>query len=238
LFEGQDTFFKASPAGASIMVKSSWRDALFVWDGILFPSTEEEKDGVTPVKWEGTWVEIEKVPDARDAEAPKRVGAAKDVESDYEFQVQGTAKSIQKDDKTFYNVSMIEGTGWDMGEGDEKKKYNDTAHEMYLKYLRWKGGMQTDNLVFAVGNNEFGSFISAGWMRPGNRITLARRYLGEKDARAKWGLEDLRKAVLEEILSGEEGPDATIRIPPWQCDALHVHDQTGKKRKGAGKKKH
>jgi hypothetical protein len=71
-------------------------------------------------------------------------------------------------------------------------------------------------------------------MRPGNRITLGRRYLDEEDARAKWDLEDLRSAVLEEICKDSDGRD--VITPPWQCSVMHVDDQTGKRRKVEEKK--
>ena len=64
-----------------------------------------------------------------------------------------------------------------------------------------------------MGNNESGAFVAVGWMYPGNRLTLGRRYLGEKDARIKWGVHELREAVLEEIYLEE---DDKVTIPPWQ----------------------
>jgi hypothetical protein len=89
-------------------------------------------------------------------------------------------------------------------------------------YLR-KGNLrdQFENVVFAVGENEFGNFISVGWLRVGNRVTMARRYLDDNDERRKWDIDDLRKAVFDQITSVKDG-DMTITIPPWQNAVMHA----------------
>ena len=218
---------------------SSWRDTLYVWDGILevkdpLPGTKESS-----LNWDGVWVGCENCADAKKADAPKRVGAARDVDSANHFSINGKANPIGGDegsitDSTAYphEASLVGGEGWDMGEGSEKKKYLDESHNVLLSNLRWKGNMrdQRDNLVFAKGRNDFGDFVSAGWMRPGSRITLARRYLEEDDARIKWSLEDLQKAVLNGIYDEQSGQ---VHVPPWQCDALHAEfQQEGKRKQG------
>jgi hypothetical protein len=213
----------------------NWRETLFVWDGI-FSVKEPPKEGdPSPVKWSGTWVGTDSA-DATKIEAPKRGAFDAQVESDMTFEVEGTAESAG-DKVGGFTSSLTEGPGWDLQDdgSDSKSKHRDSVHELLLQQLRWLGSPdKTVNLVFARGSNNFAPFISVGWMRPGNRITLGRRYLDEEDARVKWDLEDLRKAVLEEICADTGGRN--VVTPPWQCSVMHVDDQTGKRRKMEEKK--
>ncbi|CAJ1946342.1 unnamed protein product [Cylindrotheca closterium] len=238
---------------------SSWRDTLYVWDGIMVEvgwdlvknKEETQKSDEIPLNWKGAWVPCENCADAKKAEAPKRVGGALDVESAHHFEVSGSAKPIVKDTKKVadaedenktsddeencstaipHQATFTGGDGWDMGEGSDTKKYKDEVHELLLSNIKWMGNMrdQRDNLVFAKGTNEFGPFISAGWMRPGCRLTLARRYLDESDARVKWTLDDLKNNVISGIFDKDSGDVCT---PPWKCDALHSDVQQPGKRK-------
>jgi hypothetical protein len=194
----------------------SWRDTLFVWDGILVADTKDEEK---KCRWEGTWVGVESA-DATTVEAPKRGAFDELVASDMHFHVTGSAEKMNDENETsYYKLSLTEGPGWDLGEGDEKKKNQDTVHDVYLPNLQWTGDLrdQRNNLIFACGKNDSGAFVSAGWMRPGNRLTLARRYV--EDERSDWDLEQLRKAVLEEIYNED---DNEARIPPWQCSVMNA----------------
>lgn len=135
-------------------------------------------------------------------------------------------------------VSMTLGSGYDLGTGDDKKRHTDTRHDVYfssaLPSLRWRGNLrnQIENVVLALGENEFGRFVSVGWLRVGNRVTLARRHVDESDERAKWDIDDLRKAVFDQIIIAktaemekeEENGTATVKlvIPPWQCAVMHA----------------
>ena len=214
-----------------------WQDTLYIWDGIV--TVDDTKDDI-PVAWEGTWVGVD-AKDAKEAAAPKRNAFAEYVDSDMKFNVTGTAAPVDDSTKSFVS-KLVEGDGWDMESGDDKKQYQDKEHEVMVKSLRWSGNMfdQTENLIVAKGTNEFGSFVSAGWMRPGNRWTLARRYLAdEKDPRAKMSLEELQKAVMDETVDLlEETGQQKLKIPPWQCSVLHVDYQEppkkGEKRKADG----
>jgi hypothetical protein len=149
----------------------------------------------------------------------------RDVASANTFAVSGTT-SPKKDsatDDSLYCVSMIEG-GYDLGEGDEKKRHSDDVHNLYLSLLRWTGNLreQVCNLVFGIGSNEFGSFVSVGWLRVGNRITLGRRYLPDGDERCKWDIEKLRSVVLDEISTVQEDGHQKLHLPPWQIAAMHA----------------
>lgn len=240
---------------------SSWRDSLYIWDGIVSlhvdpKSTEGEgkdegKDDSIPVHWEGTWISTE-ARDATEAAAPKRTAFAEYVNSDFRFDVEGTAKPLvtkagNAEDKEssapvlagMFVATITQGAGWDMEDEETKtkKKYNDTTHDVLVKSLKWSGNMfdQTENLIVAKGENEFGAFVSAGWMRPGNRWTLARRYLPEGDPRAKMSLLELQQAVVDESVTlMEETGQQKLKIPPWQCGLLHAEYQEksrGEKRK-------
>eukprot|EP00550_Attheya_septentrionalis_P010215 CAMPEP_0198299656 /NCGR_PEP_ID=MMETSP1449-20131203/45582_1 /TAXON_ID=420275 /ORGANISM="Attheya septentrionalis, Strain CCMP2084" /LENGTH=174 /DNA_ID=CAMNT_0044001283 /DNA_START=96 /DNA_END=617 /DNA_ORIENTATION=- len=170
--------------------EGTWRDTLFVWDGILeIDATNVNSDGEFPVKWEGTWVGSEDCPDAKKVKVPVRGVFDAFVASDNHFLVEGTARPVEAY-VSFkpYQISMIGGSGYDLGEGDDKKKHKDDVHDLCLNSLRWSGNLhdQRNDLNFAVGRNEFGSFIAVGWARPGNRLTIGRRYLDEHDKRASW----------------------------------------------------
>lgn len=230
----------------------NWRETLFVWDGILsFVEKEdkENKDGddnvskdtsdAEELKWEGTWVGCDYA-DASKVPTPKRGAFDEFVSSEHRFQVEGTAtkgsvdetkeedgKSIGGDISSLYKIAMTGGTGYDLGDGDDKKTHKDDKHDMYFfsPTLRWTGNLrdQVENMVLALGENEFGTFISVGWLRVGNRVTLARRYLDESDERAKWDIEDLRKAVFDQIATVVEDDNSVkLVIPPWQCAAMNA----------------
>jgi hypothetical protein len=207
---------------------------MYVWDGILRPNGDkkEEDDGKADLKWEGAWVSSE-ASDAKKVEPPKRHAFADMVNSEMHFHVSGTAVKIvisegteaeeAPDDTktTLYKLSLTEGPGWDMKdeEDDTKKtKHQDEVHDVLLPNLKWSGDLH-NQLIFAKGKNAHGDFVSAGWMRPGNRLTLARRYLEEGDPRVEWQVHEVRNNVLEEIYDVETDK---IRIPPWQCSIMNT----------------
>ena len=212
-----------------------------MWDGILsiVEKTESDQEDATAgekLKWEGTWVGVESA-DATKVDTPKRGAFDEFVTSENKFEVIGCAfkddsdgthaKEDTNDASSLYKVSFVDGDGYDL----EEKKHKDTAHDMYLSTLRWKGNLrdQAENIVFAMGENEFGNFISVGWLRVGNRVTLARRYIDEDDERCKWDLDDLRKAVFDQIATISEN-GTSLSIPPWKCSAMHANSTQASKR--------
>lgn len=218
-------------------------------DGGYKGSTDTSPDAVK-LKWEGTWVGCD-FADASKVSTPKRGAFDEFVSSENRFQVEGAAakgaadktkdakddgKSIGGDINSLNKITMIGGSGYDLGEGSDKKKHKDDRHDMYFfsPTLCWAGNLhnQVENMVLALGENEFGNFISVGWLRVGNRVTLSRRYLDESDERAKWDIEDLRKAVFDQIATVQEGGQVKLVIPPWQCAAMHADaGQVFKRRK-------
>lgn len=225
----------------------NWKETLFIWDGILsFVENDEsdEKEAAAAgdkIKWEGTWVGADSV-DATKVETPKRGAFDEFVTSDNKFEVTGVAAKGEADKakgvddaeaiggevSTLYKANLIDGPGYDL----EKEKHKDTVHEVYFSTLRWKGNLrdQVENIVFAVGENEFGKFISVGWLRVGNRVTMARRYIDEDDERCNWDIGDLRKTVFDQISTHSEDGDLSIIIPPWKCAAMHAKSSQASKR--------
>mmetsp|Transcript_14722 Transcript_14722/g.23809 ORF Transcript_14722/g.23809 Transcript_14722/m.23809 type:complete len:269 (+) Transcript_14722:145-951(+) len=217
-----------------------WQDTLYIWDGIVTIDMSKVKtddaegaddDKSIPVQWEGTWVPVE-ASDATKAPAPKRNAFAEYVDSDMKFTVSGTANPLDEEgDDQWLVAKLTEGDGWDMddGSGGEMKKYKDETHDVMVKSLKWSGNMfdQTENLIVAKGTNEFGHFVSAGWIRPGNRWTLARRYLpDDKDPRSKWAMKQLLEYVVNESVElVEDSGQKKLKIPPWQCTVFHAEYQ-------------
>jgi hypothetical protein len=234
---------------------SLWRDTLYVWDGIVSlhmdrKSTEgTDKDNSIPIHWEGTWVPME-ASDATKAPAPKRNAFAEYVDSDYRFDIDGSAKPLTSEEGKesassspggMFVASVTDGAGWDMEDEEtkSKQKYQDTTHEVLVKSLKWSGNMfdQTENLIVAKGENKFGPFVSAGWMRPGNRWTLARRYLPEGDPRSKMTLLELQVAVMKETVTlMEDTGQQQLKIPPWHCSVLHSEYREKEKHRGEKRK--
>lgn len=234
------------------MVEKNWRDTLYIWDGIFMVGVPTEKeDSATPVLWEGSWVPIENVPDACDAEAPKRHAFKKDIDADCNFQVKGTASPLKtngdNEKDTFFVAKLADGDGWEMQDGEDKNWYKDTTHDVLIKSLKWSGNKkdETESIVVAKGENDFGPFVSAGWMRPGCRWTVARRYLEETDPRATWSLKKVYSSIIDGTISIKEGSkEKKLKALPWQTSAMHVNYQgssdedegSGKKRRKTGEK--
>lgn len=216
----------------------SIRETLFVWDGIMLVREPDDpkKDG-RGFHWKGTCVACKECPDSKKADIPKR-GFGENVPSDMKFDVEGTIKELKEDGKDnklecIEYIASITSGGYDIKEDEEGKENKDQTHEILLPNLKWTGNLkdQRVNIVYANGTNEFGDFISIGWMRPGNRLTLGRRYINHDDLRSKWSLDDLRKAALAEITT-EKNNIVKVITPPWQCDTMHSDiKHSAKKRK-------
>ncbi len=216
---------------------TNWRNTLYIWDGIVtvgVPGGDDgKKDSQVPVVWEGSWVPVENVPDAAKAEAPKRHAFKKDIDADCDFQVTGTASQWETKDseERFFLAKLTKGEGWEMQDGDSKKRYHDAAHDVLIKNLKWSGNKkdETESLVVAKGENEFGPFVSAGWMRPGCRWTVARRYLSETDPRCGQTSREFYQSIVEGTISVKEGTgEKKLKVLPWQTAAMHVNYQGSK----------
>lgn len=187
------------------------QDTLFVWDGIL--EVGGDSSGSFDCVWCGTVTVNENAPDATRVEAPVRNAFKALCDSDLQFRVAGQAKPADGvgDSNRFkaYTIDFKGGDGWDYA----GSKHMDTVHTI-LTALQWQGNPDKRlSLCFGCGSDAHGNFISTGWMRPGNRITLARRYVN--DDRKELDCQSLRDKILMQIY--DEDADE-IMLPPWMCD--------------------
>jgi len=222
------------------MAEDNWKDTLYIWDGIVkeeVPEDKETQDTPGSLQWEGYWIPVTNVPDAADAEAPKRHPFKRDIDADCKFLVRGTVTRLYtegetngggastNDDDNFYVVKLTEGDGWEMEDGAKKTWYTDTTHDVWIKSLKWSGNQkdQRESLVVAKGTNAFGPFVSVGWVRPGNRWTLARRYLSETDLRDKMPFHKFYEIVVgASITVDKETGNKVLLVPPWRTAAMHA----------------
>ena len=188
------------------------KDTLFVWDGIL--EVGDDTNGSFDCVWYGTVTASENAPDPTKVEAPVRNAFKALCDSDLQFRVTGKAQpSDGIGDSKSYRLELTGGDGWDYA----GSKHMDTVHNV-LTALQWQGNPDKRlSLCFGCGSDAHGNFISTGWMRPGNRITLARRYV--VDTRKELDCESLRDQVLQQIY--DEDADEII-LPPWMCDLFRA----------------
>ncbi|KAL7571031.1 hypothetical protein ACA910_003750 [Epithemia clementina (nom. ined.)] len=194
------------------------KETVVVWDGIMTSTPAVGSGGNFNVTWEGTVFVNLSAPDPSQVPEPVRRGAVYSCESDKSFSVTGTARPADGEGNgDLFKKYIIEFTGeWDLETG--KPKVKDSKHNV-LASLQWRGSPdKSDSLCFAQGRDEFGPFISTGYMKPGNRVTLARRYMDASDSRAKWTAEDVHKEIMKAIYDEEE-EDVKV-MPPWNCDVL------------------
>lgn len=195
-----------------------------VWDGIV--EATQTPQGNVDLEWYGCWVANANSSDASTVPEIKRNAFSEFCDSDLLFRVKGTAApvngSVSPNHDRFmfqpFRAQVAGGEGYDW----QGTKHHDDQHEILFERLRWSGSSdKRTSLIYARGRNEYGAFVSVGWMRPGNRVTLARRYVGT-DGRDSWTVEKVRDAVLKAIFNEE---DDTIIMPPWQCDVLNAKYQ-------------
>lgn len=196
--------------------------------------------------WKGRWIGVDSA-DATKADMPPvrdwRDGANA-FESDNNFNVRGdmvqyspSAKGkggdsvfIVKPNEAGHNAlaSPQEGRGWMLDNGDGHRWYGDTVHE-----IRWCG----DDLVFARGYNEFAPFVSVGFLsgyrhrdvlrspvsKSNRTLTVARRYLDDKDERCGWSMDDLEREVRAAAASSSPKH-------PWMVDCMGAARMKKRKR--------
>lgn len=187
-------------------------NTFIVWDGIM--EATEKAGGGFDVVWYGTLFDKEAA-DSNKVVAPVRNAFKAFCDSDKEFRVTGTAVPADgiSDGNKFkpHRLNFTGGEGWEL----DGKKHCDKSFEVVAS-LQWKGSPDPrEALCYASGSDEYGSFIGTGWMRPGNRITLARRYV--QDQRAAWGTTKVQQEVLKQIYDDEE---EEAEMPPWKCSVL------------------
>lgn len=183
-------------------------DTLCIFDGIM--ETENSHSFKGTMAWHGVWL-VNKSAEAKLVEEPKRDPSKQMVDSDMTFRVEGSATPVAKGtkDSTWAQPCVV---SWTDGAFEGRVTIQDAKHELLVTKLRWTGGDQIKNIVYGNGENQFGKFIEVGWMRPGNRLTMARRYV--TDDRTSWSLEKLKELVLADIYDEEEDE---VVMPPWHC---------------------
>lgn len=194
----------------------SWRDTLFVWNGQLEITNDKA------VEWSGAWVGCEACPDAEEAELPDDEAFEN---SSTKFHVSGTLH--QRGDQFF--LTFTDG-GWDLisdddDDDDSIKRYPDAKHSLLLPTTERSALKGIRKIVAAVGENDFGSFVSAGFVtvvkakRRGLQLVLARRYLENDDVRSKWSVTSLYHKLVEKAR-----PET-----PWKVGDLHVETRRRKR---------
>jgi hypothetical protein len=204
----------------------SWRDTLFVWQG-QWTETRTQDNAVATVEWKGTWVGCEDCPDGRSAGTPNMAAFST---SDMAFDISGEVTATE-DNCRFQIVELTNGPGWDLGEGDDKRKHEDSTHQIYMPSNT--AGKNLDRpIVVAIGVNDFGPFISAGYFEHSTaNLILGRRYLDPGDRRSKWTVQELFERINETdggsvtIVSNNnlwQPSHGILRIAPWRTIQMHA----------------
>jgi hypothetical protein len=154
-----------------------------------------------------------------------------------------------------HEPSVVIGKGWQLDDGDRgaMRWHDDAVH-----VVRVHG-----DLCAAIGKNAFGRFVAAGYLSgfshqvskddafagyamTRRKMTLARRYLADDDARARtWRIEDVMACVVD----AERRAKADARAAshkPWMTEALgaktmpaaasaQMLEEAGASRDGAGR---
>lgn len=185
----------------------TWRDTLYLWRGplVIEKLDDEASDQkLSTISWSGTRINCPDCPDSRQAPLPTNEAFDNSATTfDFMGTIQGPAT-----DATI--VSLTSGTWQHAGEGGDvsatPSPKRDSTHKLDLsRWLEDTNAFGYDSLVLGSGSNEYGDFIEMGWVRPGgvfrenlldddgklegNTLTLARRYLPEKDERSTWSFD-------------------------------------------------
>jgi hypothetical protein len=172
-----------------------WKRPLFYWKGKL--NYDSEKNNL---RWYGSWISglaEHGMPEEREFEKTKQIAS---------FELSNTGKLI-RDPSAEQNGEPLDSSPvglsgrfkgsylLDQGDGRGPSKYRDLSHNFAFAS---EGGERTKGpiLVAACGTTEFGSFVSAGYVRVTpdiadattgstevGELVLARRYIGDDDSR-------------------------------------------------------
>lgn len=167
-----------------------WRTPLFYWRGALAVEAGA-------LRWRGTWVaSADGLPTDADFEASPNTFSLATAAAD----------AAPRDARAMPAWSFTAGSYLlDNGGGLEE-----TADLLHGCAARTVDGTR---VVAAVGDTAFGRFLSLGVLADDGALTLARRYVGDDDARAGWA-EAAR--VLDEELATPGAPWADL---PWRLPA-------------------
>ena len=209
------------------------KETLTIWDGFLLSGGDNDaysKD----CTWSGVCMTKHNVKDADTVKEIPRNAFARDASASSSFSFKGsppqptssstTISGNNDGEKTnfFQECTIIfSGTFDDDSEQKGTTQVTEENHQVLVSGLRWAGGDLLRTLSFGCGTNGYGgNFIETGYMKPGNRLVMVRRYLDENDDRAKLSLMELKKKVISQIYT--EDDDGTIVIPPWRCELFNA----------------
>jgi len=185
----------------SLGVTGTWRDTLFVWIGTI---TDDNDDGeghsikLLNYSWKGKWVGCH----SSESDNPT---AEERKNSRNTFTVKGiTKKSDYSDSK---GEIVLSSTEYLLDNGDGLETHYDPSYDISW-YVNDDGGDGDDDdgfkIVTAAGENEYGSFISAGSWR-GDELILARRYVQDGDCRSFMNSEDVLEVIRARGTKGTNG---------------------------------
>jgi hypothetical protein len=204
----------------------SWRETLFVWNGQWTETRNQDNTSAT-IEWKGTWLGCEECPDGRSAGTPNMAAFSN---SDMTFDVSGEVTATEDDD-TYQTVELTNGFGWDLGEGEDKRKHQDSTHQIFMNTNTAAKNLDRP-IVVATGVNDFGPFISVGYFEHSTtNLILGRRYLDPGDRRSKWTVQELFERINETdggsvgIVSNDkmwEPSRGSLRIAPWRTIEMHA----------------
>lgn len=180
-----------------------WRAPLFYWRGVF-------ADDFT---WKGTWVASEDgLPDAEAFAASPNTFA---------LRLNEPLGMIMLMDDGDMDGAFVGGS-YKLDQGDGLADYSDVSHRIHVIELVEPSGEDgaACALVSARGTTEFGEFASLGVLSQtadgANELTLARRYIGDKDARCKLGAKEVAALVCPDVKK-KELKEARFEAAPWEA---------------------
>lgn len=187
-----------------------WRSTLFFWRGVLASDT-----------WQGTWVGAPPT----DAASPLPAAYAASA-STFTATLSPAAlpAPLTLASLLGHSCSISSAYLLDQGDGQGLQRFSDGQHA--LRVADAPRGEAPSALAAACGENEFGSFVSAGLLAvEGGQatLTLARRYVREGDARARWRGGEGARAALQHLqqcegAEGGAGEPAWLALLPWRVE--------------------
>jgi hypothetical protein len=213
-----------------------WRETLFFWRGKV-----SEADGDGALSWSGTWV-------GSDGQLPTSSQFAASPNT-FTATLTGPATAA-----TLHGASLSVSSKYLLDNGEGLQEYTDISQLLHIESRSESSGSEgVDSgggggssrggaaaAAAACGSTEFGLFISFGVLEFGTQggsvLTLARRYLSDKDTRVTWGREGGgARAVLDKVLqtaaSSREQGGRSAEATDWLL-ALPWRAQAGKVAKG------
>jgi hypothetical protein len=214
--------------------EADWKETVFFWRGLLQLSDGGQQQ---KLKWNGTWVAgtaAAGLPGASEFAASATTFALTGV---LPPQMPGIRLSANGDRLSPSAMTARFKGAYLLDNGDGPRPYTDHAHSFQM----FRASAETVHVV-AKGTTEFGPFISAGRLdhvpddTTGNvvTLTLARRYLEDRDKRVRWGMVQLAESLV--AVDGDEAgfTSAEIAEQPWRARSMQLRFKSRKKNSKEG----